>query len=217
MDHTTSLNLSPSREEFANVLTHGLGVLLCLGGIPLLLQEAVPNSAWPQQAGLCVFCLSLLMVYLSSTVYHSLSAERLKDLWHRIDHISIYFLIAGTHTPFLLYFAEAGQARFFLQLIWGMVALGVIYKLFFFGRFEWLSVLYYVVLGWMALVTIPAMITGMSDEILFWIIAGGLSYTFGVIFFLWEKLPYHHAIWHLFVLGGSAGHFTAMYLTVTGA
>lgn len=217
MDHTSSLDLSPAREEFVNALTHGLGVLLSLGGIPLLLREAVSNSGWPQQAGLCVFCLSLLMVYLSSTVYHSLSAERLKNLWHRIDHISIYFLIAGTHTPFLLYFAEAEQARFFLQLIWGMVALGVIYKLFFFGRFEWLSVLYYVVLGWMALVTIPTMITGMSDEILFWIIAGGLSYSFGVIFFLWEKLPYHHAIWHLFVLGGSAGHFAAMYLTVTGA
>lgn len=216
MEHLTSLNLFQSREESANALTHGLGVLLCLVGIPALLQEAIPNSSWFQQAGLCVFCISLLMVYLSSTVYHCLSAERLKRLWHRIDHISIYFLIAGTHTPFLLYFAEAQEAHIFLQLIWGMVAVGVFYKLFFFGRYEWLSVLYYVVLGWMALVTIPAMVGGMSDEILFWIIAGGLSYTFGVIFFLWEKLPYHHAIWHLFVLGGSAGHFAAMYLTVTG-
>ena len=216
MEYLSALNLSQSREEFANALTHGLGVLLCLVGIPALLQEAVPNSSWFQQVGLCVFCTSLLMVYLSSTVYHSLSAERLKRLWHRIDHISIYFLIAGTHTPFLLYFAEAQQAQTFLQLIWGMVAIGVFYKLFFFGRYEWLSVLYYVVLGWMALVTIPAMVSGMSDEVLFWIIAGGLSYTFGVIFFLWEKLPYHHAIWHLFVLGGSAGHFAAMYLTVTG-
>jgi len=217
MDYVSTLKSSLSREEFANAVTHGLGVLLCLAGIPLLLQEAGSTSAWSQQLGLCVFCTSLFMVYFSSTIYHGLSAERQKRLWHRIDHMSIYFLIGGTHTPFLLYYAEAEQARFFLWLIWGLVGLGVLYKLFFFGRYEWLSVLYYVILGWMALFTIPVMISGMSEEILFWIIAGGLSYTFGVIFFLWEKLPYHHAIWHLFVLGGSGAHFAAMYLTLAGA
>lgn len=217
MDRFPAFSLTLPREERANALTHGLGVLLSLIGIPLLLQEGADDGELAHLAGVGVFCCSLLGVYLSSTIYHSVTSQRLKSLWHRIDHLSIYFLIAGTHTPFLLYFADSGMAHFYLTVIWSMVAAGVLFKLFFFGRFEWLSVLYYVVLGWMAVFTIPPMLPVMDDAVLFWIIAGGLSYTFGVIFFIWEKIPYHHAIWHLFVLGGSAGHFMAMFLTVRGA
>jgi hemolysin III len=202
------------REERANAFTHGLGVLLCLIAVPILIYEGSSSSNLYQLIGLGAFGTSMLMVYLSSTIYHSVSSPPLKNLWHRIDHISIYFLIAGTHTPFLLYFSFGNQSRYFLYALWGMVALGVLYKLLYFGRLKLLSVFYYVIMGWMAIFTIPPMLQAMEGEILFWIFTGGIFYSIGVVFFLWEKLPYHHAIWHLFVLAGSAGHFFAMWLMV---
>jgi len=218
MERIITSTLSISREERANALTHALGILFCLIGVPYLLIESSGIGGWEKVAGLAVFGFSMTLVYLSSTIYHAVSSERLKQLWHRIDHISIYFLIAGTHTPFLLFLADGGGGgTFYLYLLWGMVALGVLYKMFFFGRFKLLSVFYYLAMGWVAIFTIPSILQMMGDTVLFWIIAGGALYTLGVIFFLWEKLPYHHAIWHLFVLGGSAAHFMAMvYLVQAG-
>jgi hemolysin III len=119
------------REERVNAFTHGLGVLLCLIAVPILIYEGSASSNLYQLIGLGAFGTSMLMVYLSSTIYHSVSSPPLKKLWHRIDHISIYFLIAGTHTPFLLYFSFGDQSRYFLYALWGMVALGVFYKLLY--------------------------------------------------------------------------------------
>lgn len=214
MDFSTVRSSSLSREEQWNVATHALGVLFCLIAIPLLLWRGVYSAGFWQLAGVGAFCASLLLVYLTSTFYHGVVAQGWKQRLRRLDHICIYFLIAGTHTPFLVYFQEAVNGYFFLALLWGMVALGVVYKLFFFGKLELLSVVYYLAMGWMAVFTLPAILHQISDATLFWIVAGGLSYTLGVVFFLWERLRYHHAIWHLFVLGGSVAHFFAVWEVV---
>ncbi len=196
--------------EVPNVLTHGLGALLCLVAIPFLLWQAGPNVEDRQLFGLSVFGGSMFLVYLSSTLYHSARNPRLKYNLQVLDHISIYFLIAGTHTPFLLYYLNNPTGWFYLAVLWGMVLVGTLYKLFFFGKLPWFSLFFYIGMGWMAIFTIPHMLDNMSFDCLWWIIAGGVSYSIGVIFYQWRKLRYSHAIWHLFVIGGSAGHYLAM-------
>ena len=210
MEREETIGTELSSEEIANALTHGIGILLGLVGVPLLMAFGAASGDWNLMLGLAVFSFSLLLVYVTSTIYHSVITRRLKQVFRRLDHISIYFLIAGTHTPFLLYYLPNATGLFFLGILWGMVALGIIYKLFFFGRLEILSVLFYLGMGWMAVFTIPPMLQQMSDTCLYWIIGGGVSYTVGVAFYLWERLPYHHAVWHLFVIGGTFGHYMAL-------
>ncbi len=196
--------------EVPNVLTHGFGALLCLIAVPILLWQASFTVDHQQLFGLSVFGGSMFLVYLSSTLYHSARRPRLKYNLQVLDHISIYFLIAGTHTPFLLYYLNNATGWFYLAVLWGMVLVGTLYKLFFFGKLPWFSLIFYIGMGWMAIFTIPHMLDNMSFDCLWWIIAGGISYSVGVIFYQWRKLPYSHAIWHLFVIGGSAGHYLAM-------
>lgn len=198
-------------EERLNVWTHAIGVLITVLGIPFLIQSGLKTGNFSFVIGLCIFCLSLLMVYVISTAYHYIEQPKLKYTFQIIDHICIYFLIAGTHTPLLLYYLNNSTGWFYLYLLWGLVFLGILYKIFFFGRFEILSVIFYLAMGWMAIFTVPSMLEEMSSQTLWWIIIGGLFYTFGTIFFLWEKLPFNHAIWHVFVLAGGVGHFIALW------
>lgn len=202
------------KDEFANVLTHGFGALLCLFFIPVLLYEGLEKGDKDLTIGLAIFGTSLFFVYLTSTLYHIVQNARLKHKLRIVDHISIYFLIAGTHTPFLLYYLNNDTGRFYLTLLWSLVFIGTIYKLFFFGKLRLISVFFYAGMGWMAIFTIPPMFGVLDPQALWWIVIGGISYTLGIIFFLWEKLPYHHAIWHLFVMGGSFGHFMALWSVV---
>lgn len=202
------------KQELANVFTHGLGLILSLLGIPFLLNLGRQNGSRYELAGLIVYCFSLFLVYLSSTIYHSIQSEALKLTFQKIDHISIYFLIAGTHTPFLLIYLNNAMGRFYLILLWSLVVIGVLSKLFFFNRFKLLSVFFYLGMGWMAVFTIPPMLKQMSDLCLYWIIIGGACYSLGIVFYLWERWTYHHAVWHVFVLLGSFGHFIAMYYAV---
>ena len=202
------------KEELANAFTHGIGVVLCLVGVPLLLALGAQQGNGYEVLGLSIFGFSLLLVYLISTIYHSITGPQWKHKLRIADHISIYFLIAGTHTPLLIYFLNNSIGYFYLILLWTLVAIGIAYKLFFFGKLKLLSVLFYLCLGWMAVFTIPPMLDQMPPYCLHWIIIGGIFYTLGVIFYLWETLPYHHAIWHVFVLGGSFGHYMAMLQVV---
>ncbi len=200
----------PSKEELANIITHGMGLLLFIVGTPVLLSMGVKNGTWYQVLGLSIFCFSLLIVYASSTAYHSIIDQRLKGIFQIVDHICIYFLIAGTHTPLILSYMHRPVGWTFLGLLWLMVLIGIFFKVFFMGRFRRLSILIYVIMGWSGLVVLPDMIDQMDSSVFFWIMTGGISYSIGVIFFVWRKIPYHHAIWHLFVIGGSAAHFLAM-------
>lgn len=199
------------KEELVNVWTHGFGILITLLGIPFLIYSGLKSGNFSFLIGLSIFSLSLLLVYIISTTYHYIERPKLKYTFQVIDHISIYFLIAGTHTPLLLYYLNNSTGWFYLIILWSMVLFGTLYKLFFFGKYQLLSVIFYLIMGWMAVFTVPPMLGQMSTQTLIWIIVGGAFYTFGVPFFLWEKLPFNHAIWHLFVLAGSAGHFIALW------
>lgn len=204
---STSFN----REEIANIITHGIGFLLFAGASPILLKFAAKSGTWYQILGLGIFCLSLLMVYSSSTIYHSILDQKLKGIFQKIDHICIYFLIAGTHTPFLLLYLNKPYGWAFLVFLWTIALIGILYKIFFMGRYKKLSLWLYIFMGWSAIFTIPLMFEQMNSNTIYGLVGGGLSYSLGTIFFVWEKLPFNHAIWHVFVIGGSLGHFLALF------
>jgi len=201
-------------EETANALTHGIGLLLALIGMPVLLAMSVQYQHAPQIIGVVVFGFSIFLVYAVSTVYHAVSHPWVKRRLRVADHICIYFLIGGSHTPFVLLYLNNAFGWTFLAILWGLILLGILYKLFFFGQYPWLSLVFYIFLGWTAIFTIPYMMETMSLICLYWIIAGGLCYTLGTIFYSWETLNYHHAIWHLFVIGGSTGHYVALLIAI---
>lgn len=201
--------------ERANALTHGAGFLLSLIATFFLIKKGLAVGEAHVYWGLLIFGASLSVLYLASTLYHSMPFHppKRRAFWQRVDHIAIYFLIAGTHTPFLLQFLEGGNTVFYMCLIWGMVLIGTIYKLFFFNFLPWLSVVFYVVMGWSGAVTVPQMSDALSGTAVNWIFIGGLFYTAGVYFYRKVSMRWHHVIWHLFVLAGSAGHFTAVWLS----
>lgn len=207
---TRLLSHLPIDEEL-NVLTSGLGFLLSLIGIPvLLLRYSYVDSNPKTLLGVGAFSLGLLMVYYSSTSYHYFTGQ-LKAKWRVFDHISIFFLIGGTYTAYILkYLGDSSTGINFLLVHWSIIAFGVIFKLFFTGRFEAFSVFLYLVLGWMVLYIITPARAVLPDDVGHWLIAGGLSYSIGVGFYLAERYKYAHPIWHLFVLGGSTFHFIGL-------
>lgn len=201
-------------EEIANTITHAVGVLFCLVGMPFLISYAATKGNSTTVWSVCVFGFGMLMVYLSSTLYHAvqhLKTKKARQVW---DHISIFLMIAGSYTPFVIKFIDPGTATIFLLVMWALVLFGSFLKLFYTGRFKVLSVIVYLALGWMAVFIIQPLIQNLPAPIWFWIIASGLCYTLGVVFYLWHRLQFHHAIWHLFVLGGTVTHFIAIYKSV---
>ncbi|MGR3810953.1 PAQR family membrane homeostasis protein TrhA [Jiulongibacter sp. NS-SX5] len=196
-------------EEILNMLSHGIGALFFLVGVPFLIQKSVANF-W-LLLGVIIFGISLLMVYFSSTAYHSVYKLFLKKRLRVFDHISIYFLIAGSFTPFVLAHLQTSLGWSILGIIWLMVLIGGVFKYFFTHRFNVISTLAYVGMGCMALFIITPLSRNISPESLQWLSAGGISYIIGVPFYLWKKLPFNHFIWHLFVLGGSVSHFMAVW------
>jgi len=198
------------QQEVANAITHGVGILLTIIGSIVLIGTGLQKWTAIHIFGLSLFCFSLLSVYTSSTIYHCIKEDAIKAIFRKIDHICIYILIGGTHTPFVLIYQWNSFGQYYLIALWSLILIGILYKVFFMGRWKWVSLVFYIFLGWMAVFIIPSMRSEMPDIVFYWIIAGGVFYTLGTIFYSWEKLPYHHAIWHVFVLGGSAGHYIAM-------
>jgi hemolysin III len=200
---------SPS-EELANQLTHGAGIALSLVAIVLLVKQAMTLGDGTSLVTHLIFGLSLLLLYSASFFYHSLRNE----VWRRrlkvVDHAAIYILIAGTYTPFLMFPLLGTKGNLLLLIIWGLAFSGVVFKIFFAHRFKLASTLVYLAMGWLVLFVIGPLTEALPTASLLWLVAGGLSYTTGVVFYLWDKLPYQHAIWHLFVLGGSVGHLIAV-------
>ncbi|NBC16481.1 MAG: hemolysin III family protein [Bacteroidetes bacterium] len=199
-------------EAWANTLTHGVGLLLSLVGLGFILALALQGDGVHVVGG-TVFGITLVLMYTASTLYHaSVSSRRakLQHLLHTLDHIAIYLLIAGTYTPFLLLYFDGGLLWTLLCLQWGIALAGAVFKLFFTGRFRVLSVLVYVAMGWMIVFAAKPLLEAAPVGCVAWMAAGGLCYTFGVVFYGWRQLPYNHAIWHLFVLAGSFCHYLAV-------
>lgn len=198
------------QEEIANSVTHGIGAGLSVAGLVALVITAVRyGDAW-QIAAVSVFGASLVLLYAASTLYHAIQHPRLKPLLRKLDHASIYLLIAGTYTPFLVISLRGPVGWTLLAVVWGMALLGVLWKMFFTGRFEVIATIVYVLMGWMGVVAIRDMLAAVPPLGVIFLFAGGIIYTAGVLFYALEKIPYNHAVWHVFVLGGSICHFTAV-------
>lgn len=201
-------------EELANAITHGLGLLATLLLYPLIARLALLYPDQSMVFGVSAFGFGMLITYLSSTLYHAMTIKKYKDFMQMCDHISIYFLIAGTYTPVILRYVPSTIATPFLIILWSMVLGGSLFKLFFTGRFDWLSTGIYLFMGWMVVFLYKPLSQTMPLEVFWWIFAGGLSYTIGVVFYIWHGLKYHHAIWHIFVLGGTFTQFVAVYISL---
>ena len=198
-------------EELANVITHGLGVLLSIVALWLMVAYAVRDHDWVLVTAVSIFGGALILLYLMSTLYHSFQHPKLKELFRLLDHSSIYLLIAGSYTPFTLAYLDGTWAWVIMSITWTLAVAGIVFKVFFIKRFHLLSTLMYVAMGWVVLIAIKPLIEATPTGALVWLTVGGLMYTGGVAFYLWHKLPYNHAIWHLFVLAGSASHFWAVF------
>lgn len=204
-------------EEFANVLTHGVGAALSVVGWVLLVTlTSLHGDVWSVTAT-AIFGATLVLLYTSSALYHSCRGEQVKRLMRKFDHASIFLLIAGTYTPFLLVNLRGPWGWSLLGVIWSLAVAGVVLKFRLAGRFRVGSTLLYVGMGWLILIAMRPMLRVMPREALWLLLAGGLCYTLGTVFYLWRRLPYHHAIWHLFVLGGSTCHFFAVLAAVMPA
>ena len=207
-------SIASIREEIANALTHGLAATAALaGGAVLITLASIYGDGW-QLASAIVFGVTLLLLYTASTLYHAIQHPVSKGRLKVFDHCAIYLLIAGTYTPFTLIGLRGPWGWGLFAAIWTLALAGVVFKLFFTGRFKRLSTLIYVAMGWMVLVAIKPVMAALDGWTLGWMIAGGLFYTLGTVFYHRESIPYSHAIWHLFCIGGSLCHYVAVMAQV---
>ena len=197
------------RWELANALTHGAGaVASAVGAVVLVVLASLNGDVW-QIVGSAVFGATLVLLYTASTVYHAVRTPHVKARLKVLDHCAIYLLIAGTYTPFTLVGLRGGWGWSLFGAVWALAVAGVVFKLFFIERFHLLSTALYVAMGWMVVVAAVPMVQRLSPATLAWMVAGGLAYTSGTLFYH-SRRPYAHAVWHLFVIAGSVCHFAAV-------
>ena len=205
---------SPS-EELANSIIHGIGVALSVAGLVLLVVFAsLFGDVW-RVVSFSIYGSTLIILYLSSTLFHGFKNPKVKELFRLIDLSSIYLLIAGTYTPLTLISMRGPWGWTLFGLIWSMAIVGIIFKIVFRDRLEIVSFGFYIVMGWLVVIALKPMFLMVPKGMILWLFIGGISYMTGLIFYALKKLPYHHTIWHLFVLGGSASHFFGMLFHLT--
>jgi hemolysin III len=197
-------------EEIANAITHGIGALLAVAAlVVLIVMAAIHGSVW-HIVSFSIFGATLVLLYFASTLYHSLTHAKAKRIFHKFDHISIYLLIAGTYTPFCLTALRGWIGWTVLGVVWSCAILGAVLKAISVGKRIKLSTVLYILMGWVILVAIQPLYKAMPFNGFLFLIAGGISYTIGTIFFIRNQVKYNHSVWHLFVLGGSMLHFFAV-------
>ena len=203
-------------EEIANAITHGMALLASLFAVPFLIMvDAGRHDPW-QIVGGAIFGVSLVLLYCASTVYHALPTSRAKEIWRVLDHSAIYLVIAGTYTPFALGALRGPWGWSLLAVAWTLAAAGIIFKTTVGFRFPHLSTGVYLLMGWMGVLVAGPVLRHVDSTGVAWLVAGGLSYTLGVVFFAWESLVFGHTVWHLFVAAGSACHFFAVLGSAAG-
>jgi hemolysin III len=204
----------PVAEEVAHSLTHGAGLLLGITALVLMLVFASRRGSAIHVVACSLYGATLVLLYSASTFYHALPPGRGKRVFGTLDHAAIFLLIAGTYTPFTLVTLRGGWGWSLFGVIWGLAIAGVVLEAVTRGRARRLQLLLYLVMGWGVVLAAQPLLQGLARGGLVLILAGGLAYTLGVIFFVWRSLPFHHAVWHVFVLGGSVCHFFAVLLYV---
>ncbi len=212
-DNETLTDYSPL-EEMMNIISHGLGFLLSIVAAVLLITRAsLHGDAW-HIVSFSVFGTSLVILYAASTVYHSAKRTVLRNRLRIFDHASIYILIAGTYTPFALVTLNGTVGWVIFGVTWGLAITGIILKLFFTGKYDLISTLMYLLMGWVIIFAIKPLINNLSTGGLLWLFAGGMAYTAGAVLYSFEKIKFNHAIFHMFVLAGSVSHFVSIFFYV---
>ncbi len=205
-------------EVVANSATHGLGVVLSIAGLTLLAVFGAQSGDPWRLASALVYGISLVMLYGASTLYHSIVYEKARRVFKVIDHGSIYLLIAGTYTPFTLVTLRQGSGMTMFAVVWAVAVIGIVLEAVWRSRPAWLGLSLYLILGWMAVAMMQPLVQRLQPGALILLVAGGLSYTLGTVFYsLGKKVPYFHMVWHVFVLAGSVTHFLAVVLYVIPA
>ena len=202
------------REEIAHSIIHGIGAILAIAGLVILIVNAATFGSARHIVSCSIFGAALVLLYSASTLYHGIQHPKAKKVLRTIDHSSIYLLIAGTYTPFTLVNMQGIWGWSLFGIIWLTAFLGIVLQFSPLRRFSSIRLILYVAMGWAALVAIKPLSASVPMSALTLIVAGGLSYTVGIVFYLWHRLPYHHAIWHVFVLSGSVLHYIAVLLSI---
>jgi len=201
-------------EEIAHGVTHGIGALLAIAGLAVLVaRAALYGDVW-QMVSVSIFGAALVLMYAASTLFHSIPLPNSKRVFRVLDHCLIYVLIAGTYTPFTLVTLRGPWGWSLFGALWGLALVGIVFKVFTTGRFERLSLAVYLLMGWCGVLAVQPLMAALPAGGLWLILAGGLSYSVGTVFYRWESLRYHHAIWHVFVLAGSLLHYFAVLFYV---
>jgi hemolysin III len=202
------------KQEIVNGLIHGVGILFGVSGLPVLTGIATAHGNTPGIIGSGIYGLSFLLLFTSSTIYHLTREPAMKRVFKIFDHISIYFLIAGTYTPFLLVYMYNAFGITLLSVLWGLTVVGIFFKTWFTGRFEIVSTIIYVLMGWIMVVGGHRFFDHLPADVLIFICIGGGLYSIGVFFYLWDKYTYTHAVWHIFVLAAAICHYVAVLLAM---
>jgi hemolysin III len=201
-------------EELAHSITHGVGLAAAVAGlIALVILTGATRDPW-RIAACTIYASTLVLLYAASTLYHALSSTRARRVFQVLDHSAIFLLIAGTYTPFAIVLLRGPLGWTLLAIVWGLAMIGVTMKAVFGARWPVVSTALYICMGWTAVIAVKPIIAHVPPGAVLWLLAGGLAYTGGVVFYAWTRLRYSHAIWHLFVLAGSACHYVAVVLYV---
>jgi hemolysin III len=216
---TTAHNTYQKREEILNVVTHGLGALLSIPAFIVLMVESYAQDSISNMIIYMIYGISLMVLYFSSTGYHWVQNPKWRNPLNVWDHISIYLLIAGSYGPFALIGMKGSTIGLVIFIIvWVFALVGIIIKIFYFGKYHILSAIAYVIMGWIAVIGIGTMLEMMPLAAVLWLFGGGIAYTLGAVLYLFDdKIPYNHAIFHVFVLIGSACHYYAVYTYLLNA
>ncbi len=194
-------------EEILHAVTHGVGVLLSVAGLSWMLYIAIGAADPWRIVASSIYGATLILLFLASTVYHSMYASRHREIFKLLDHCAIYLLIAGTYTPFLLVSLRGSTGWWLFGTIWALATAGVIKKLWFRHRFPKIALASYLAMGWLVVIAAPQVAAAIGSDGMAWLVAGGLCYTLGAIFYVADRLPFNHTVWHLCVLGGGLCHF----------
>ena len=199
------------KEELGNTITHSIGIFLSIiGSFIIIINACIYNGSLLYILSSIIFSSSLLLMYSASTFYHFIKNKKLKILFQKLDHCAIYILIAGSYTPFTLITLNNDSGIYLFIFIWGLALIGILIETYSLKNSFYYSMILYIAMGWSVLIFFQPLYNTLNINGLFLLILGGLFYTFGIIFFVWQKIPYNHMIWHIFVLAGSISHYLAI-------
>ncbi len=203
-----------SYEELANSITHGIGILFAISGLGVLTGFASRFGTVWHVVSCSIYSGTMILMYTASTLYHAIPLPKAKRVLRTLDHSTIFLFIAGTYTPFTLVSLNGPWGWSLFGTIWGLAVVGIIAEIFLLKKYRFLAVATYVVMGWVIVVAVKPMLAAVAPNGLLLLLAGGLFYTGGVVFYVWKSMPFNHAIWHVFVLAGTIFHFFAILLYV---